>query len=153
MTKRSSNHNLDTPTDGDFASYIERLNTPKATEDPSFNAPDTGMPSVQDANIPPSLPPDLSEILNNLLPFQGFLRPARQVLLLLMALQAVALVFFSGGSFFGILMLFFLWWALGQLAEKLSRLSPMGDAAPVDPQAIKQGVQRLLTQLRSLQNK
>ncbi len=153
MTNRSSNHNLDTPTNGDFASYIERLNTPKATVETSFKAPDAEAPSAQDTKVPPSLPPDLSEILNTLLPFQGFIRPARLVLVLLMSLQVVALVFFSGGSFFGIFMLLFLWWALGQLSEKLSRLSPMGDAAPIDPQAIKNGVHRLLTQLRSLQNK
>ena len=87
--------------------------------------------------------PGLAGILEPLLPLQALLRPARQVVLVLIALQAVALFAFSQGSFMTLLTLAVLWWALGRLGLALARLSPGGESAAIDPEAVREGFRRL----------
>jgi hypothetical protein len=184
MKTEPSKPKLDTPHDGDFAAYVERLTaaapSPAATMS-SFTAPVPPLSSASPASLPetgtagrsgrsrqtgqsdPSSPaapsdpaplrtgpsPGLAGILEPLLPLQALLRPARQVVLVLIALQAVALFGFSQGSFMGILTLAVVWWALGQLGLALARLSPAGEAAAIDPEALREGFRRLAAHLKS----
>ncbi len=109
-----------TPSDGDFASYVERLTAlpperkvpPTAARGPGAQArtPGTSAPS------PPSqaLPPDLAQVL---LPLLGVLRTVRAVLLGFLVLHAIALLIFSQGSLPGLILMGALWWGLGWLAR------------------------------------
>lgn len=147
MTNGTSKPAIDTPADGDFASYVERLAA--ATPPPAAQqaTPATEQPQQQQQQ------PSLRAILEPLLPLQGLVMPARQVVLVLIALQAVALFVFYSGSFMNLLTLAIIWWALGRLALELERLSPGGTNAAIDPNAVREGMQRLVKQLKALQKK
>lgn len=106
----------DTPSDGDFASYVERLTAlpperkvpPTAARAPSAQAqtPGTSAPSHPSQ----ALPPDLAQVL---LPLLGVLRTVRAVLLGFLVLHAIALFIFSQGSLPGLILMGALWWGLG----------------------------------------
>ena len=193
MTTGPIKPELDTPPDGDFAAYVERLSAaapPPAAAMPQFSAaapatPPASPPASPFETISPypssssrgaaqSVPPlptgpsrtaepagpsasaagssqplGLSAFLEPLLPLQGLLRPVRQVLLVLIVLQAVARFGFSTGSVSNLLILGLIWWALGRLALELARLSPAGAVAAIDPKALLEGLRRLAEKMKS----
>jgi len=110
----------DTPSDGDFASYVERL----TALPPERKAPPTvgrspkapAQPPAAGGSSPPSqaLPPDLVQVL---LPLLGVLRTVRVVLLGFLVLHAIALFLFSQGSLPGLIFMGAFWWGLGWLTR------------------------------------
>lgn len=137
----------DTPADGDFASYVERLTAlpperkvpPTASRSPRATAPTpaAGGPS------PPSqaLPPDLAQVL---LPLLGVLRVVRAVLLGFLVLHAIALFIFSQGSLPGLIFMGALWWGLGWVTRTAPRAL---DAKAVGALAGSEALQERLRQV------
>lgn len=114
----------DTPSDGDFASYVERLTAlPPERKVPPTASRSPGAPAQTPAaggSSPPSqaLPPDLAQVL---LPLLGVLRVVRVVLLGFLVLHAVALFIFSQGSLPGLIFMGALWWGLGWVTRAAPR--------------------------------
>lgn len=110
----------DTPPDGDFASYVERLTAPPPVRKTQAMATRATSPARQPAagssSTPASqaLPPDLAQVL---LPLMGVLRTVRAVLLLFLVMHGVALFVFSQGSLPGLIFMAALWWGLGWLIQ------------------------------------
>ncbi len=110
----------DTPPNGDFASYVERLTAPP----PAGKAPPmvtratspVRQPAASKSSTPDSqvLPPELAQVL---LPLMGVLRTVRAVLLLFLVMHGVALFVFSQGSLPGLIFMIVLWWGLGWLIQ------------------------------------
>lgn len=114
----------DTPADGDFASYVERLTAlppeRKAPPTSSRSPRAPAQPPSSGGSSPPSqaLPPDLTQVL---LPLLGVLRTVRVVLLGFLVLHAIALFIFSQGSLPGLIFMGALWWGLGWLTKAAPR--------------------------------
>ena len=137
---------IDSPANGDFASYIERLNEgslPPSTPNSPLDAP----PTQEASKL--TQPSELHELLKPLLPLQGLFHPVRQVLLGLMGFQLFLLVFFSWGSIMNILSLGAMWWAAGWLSRELALLSPNNTASHIDTQALREAWQRLIDTLKA----
>lgn len=138
----------DTPADGDFASYVERLTAAPdiraktvshratAVEAPvaPAAAPAGGAPAGLKramgkgfADLAVQTPPELAQVLA---PLGALIRPARAVLLLLAVANGVALVF-GQGSLWGLMMTAAMWWGLGTMAARLApALQPAAAGAP-----------------------
>ena len=110
----------DTPPDGDFASYVQRLTAqpqaaaPRAQQ--SSAAPESPVaaaggpqPSREGASLAPS------QFALGWAPFDAGLRTARAVVLVLVALHALALAVFGLGSLVGLIAMAGVWWGLGAL--------------------------------------
>ena len=134
MTTGLTKPEWDTPPNGDFASYVERLTAARPVipvpvpSRPGAKAPATfSVPavSVGDAHLPLQVlarafglvPGELQ-----LQPFLRVLRTARVVLLVLAALHVAALLLWGRGSLVGLLMMAGLWWGLGWLMQSAAQL-------------------------------
>ena len=160
MTTGLTKPEWDTPPNGDFASYVERLTAARPVipvpvpSRPGAKAPATfSVPavSVGDAHLPLQVlarafglvPGELQ-----LQPFLRVLRTARVVLLVLAALHVAALVLWGRGSLVGLLMMAGLWWWLGWFRHMVVKVLKMPDAsvgiaAKVNQERLRQtGLQR-----------
>jgi hypothetical protein len=106
----------DTPPDGDFANYVERLSRPPSVQRPSEAMPiepkDGGVSTVASSA---GLPPDLAQVLA---PFQGLLKLVRALLLLFAVVQGAAFLVWGKGTLVGVAVAGVLWWVLGSLSSR-----------------------------------
>lgn len=155
MTTGLTKPEWDTPPNGDFASYVERLTAARPVipvpvpSRPGAKAPATfSVPavSVGDAHLPLQVlarafglvPGELQ-----LQPFLRVLRTARVVLLVLAALHVAALVLWGRGSLVGLLMMAGLWWGLGWFRHVVVTVLKAPDASAGIAAQVNQEQERL----------
>ncbi|WP_225584798.1 hypothetical protein [Acidovorax sp. ACV01] len=132
MNTGSTKPEWDTPPNGDFARYVERLSASapaRSAQAPSPGSTTASKPAAAGGVRPmsPAVPLDLAQVL---MPLFGVLRTVRVVLLVLIALHAVALFVFSQGSLPGLVVMGAIWWGLGWLMEAAPKaLSSAGSGA------------------------
>lgn len=124
MTTGATKPDWDTPPDGDFAAYVERLTAQK----PLQKAPVTQAPAAavgRAARAPnagaqaQALPPDLLQVMRTL---AGVLRTVRAVLLVMVVLHGIALFLLGHGSLPGLVVMGVVWWVLGWLMQSAAQL-------------------------------
>ncbi len=139
----------DTPPDGDFATYVERLTASGAAR-AATAAASSGMaarkPSPSEGSRAPgqTMPPDLAQAV---VPLLGMLRVARMVLLLFTVLHGIALFIFSQGSLPGLLVMAAIWWGLGWLIQSAPKIVASGNtAAGFGTDALQERLQQVAQQ-------
>lgn len=127
MTTGATKPDWDTPPDGDFAAYVERLTAQKPLQKaPVTHAPAAAVAAVGRAAQAPSagaqaqaLLPDLLQVMRTL---AGVLRTVRAVLLVLVVLHGIALFLLGHGSLPGLVVMGVVWWVLGWLMQSAAQL-------------------------------
>ena len=127
MTTGATKPDWDTPPDGDFAAYVERLTAQKPLQKaPVTQAPAAAVAAVGRAAQAPNtgaqaqaLPPDLLQVMR---PLAGVLRTVRAVLLLMVVLHGIALFLLGQGSLPGLVVMGVVWWGLGWLMQSAVQL-------------------------------
>ena len=127
MTTGATKPDWDTPPDGDFAAYVERLTAQKPLQKaPVTQAPAAAVAAVGRAAQAPNtgaqaqaLPPDLLQVMR---PLAGVLRTVRAVLLLMVVLHGIVLFLLGHGSLPGLVVMGVVWWGLGWLMQSAVQL-------------------------------
>ena len=127
MTTGATKPDWDTPPDGDFAAYVERLTAQKPLQKaPVTQAPAAAVAAVGRAAQAPNtgaqaqaLPPDLLQVMR---PLAGVLRMVRAVLLVMVVLHGIALLLLGHGSLPGLVVMGVVWWGLGWLMQSAAQL-------------------------------
>ncbi len=127
MTTGATKPDWDTPPDGDFAAYVERLTAQKPLQKaPVTQAPAAAVAAVGRAAQAPNtgaqaqaLPPDLLQVMR---PLAGVLRTVRAVLLVMVVLHGIALFLLGQGSLPGLVVMGVVWWGLGWLMQSAAQL-------------------------------
>ena len=126
MTTGATKPDWDTPPDGDFAAYVERLTAQKPLQKaPVTQAPAAAVAVGRAAQAPSAgaqaqaLPPDLLQVMRTL---AGVLRTVRAVLLVLVVLHGIALFLLGHGSLPGLVVMGVVWWGLGWLMQSAAQL-------------------------------
>ena len=127
MTTGATKPDWDTPPDGDFVAYVERLTAQKPLQKaPVMHAPGAAVAAVGRAAQAPSagaqaqaLPPDLLQVMR---PLAGVLRTVRAVLLVMVVLHGIALFLLGHGSLPGLVVMGVVWWGLGWLMQSAAQL-------------------------------
>ena len=127
MTTGATKPDWDTPPDGDFAAYVERLTAQKPLQKaPVTQAPAAAVAAVGRAAQAPNtgaqaqaLPPDLLQVMR---PLAGVLRMVRAVLLVMVVVHGIALFLLGQGSLPGLMVMGLVWWGLGWLMQSAAQL-------------------------------
>lgn len=127
MTTGATKPDWDTPPDGDFAAYVERLTAQKPLQKaPVTQAPAAAVAAVGRAAQAPNtgaqaqaLPPDLLQVMR---PLAGVLRTVRAVLLVMVVLHGIALFLIGHGSLPGLVVMGVVWWVLDWLMQSAAQL-------------------------------
>ena len=126
MTTGATKPDWDTPPDGDFAAYVERLTAQKPLQKaPVTQAPAAAAAVGRAAQAPSAgaqaqaLPPDLLQVMR---PLAGVLRTVRAVLLVMVVLHGIALFLLGQGSLPGLVVMGVVWWGLGWLMQSAAQL-------------------------------
>ena len=126
MTTGATKPDWDTPPDGDFAAYVERLTAQKPLQKaPVTQAPAAAVAVGRAAQAPSAgaqaqaLPPDLLQVMR---PLAGVLRTVRAVLLVMVVLHGIALFLLGQGSLPGLMVMGLVWWGLGWLMQSAAQL-------------------------------
>ena len=126
MTTGATKPDWDTPPDGDFAAYVERLTAQKPLQKaPVTQAPAAAVAVGRAAQAPSAgaqaqaLPPDLLQLMR---PLAGVLRTVRAVLLVMVVLHGIALFLLGHGSLPGLVVMGVVWWVLGWLMQSAAQL-------------------------------
>ncbi len=126
MTTGATKPDWDTPPDGDFAAYVERLTAQKPLQKaPAAQAPAAAAAVGRAAQAPNTgaqaqvLPPDLLQVMRTL---AGVLRTVRAVLLVMVLLHGFALFLLGQGSLPGLVVMGVVWWGLGWLMQSAAQL-------------------------------
>ena len=126
MTTGATKPDWDTPPDGDFAAYVERLTAQKPLQKaPVTQAPAAAVAVGRAAQAPSAgaqaqaLPPDLLQVMR---PLAGVLRTVRAVLLVMVVLHGIALFLLGQGSLPGLVVMGVVWWGLGWLMQSAAQL-------------------------------
>ena len=126
MTTGATKPDWDTPPDGDFAAYVERLTAQKPLQKaPVTQAPAAAVAVGRAAQAPSAgaqaqaLPPDLLQVMR---PLAGVLRTVRAVLLVMVVLHGIALFLLGQGSLPGLMVMGLVWWGRGWLMQSAAQL-------------------------------
>ena len=127
MTTGATKPDWDTPPDGDFAAYVERLTAQKPLQKaPVTQAPAAAVAAVGRAAQAPNtgaqaqaLPPDLLQVMR---PLAGVLRTVRAVLLVMVVVHGIAIFLLGQGSLPGLVVMGVVWWGLGWLMQSAVQL-------------------------------
>ena len=126
MTTGATKPDWDTPPDGDFAAYVERLTAQKPLQKaPVTQAPAAAVAVGRAAQAPSAgaqaqaLPPDLLQVMRTL---AGVLRTVRAVLLVMVVLHGIAIFLLGQGSLPGLMVMGLVWWGLGWLMQSAVQL-------------------------------
>ena len=126
MTTGATKPDWDTPPDGDFAAYVERLTAQKPLQKAQVTQAPAAAAAVGRATRAPNagaqaqaLPPDLLQVMR---PLAGVLRTVRAVLLLMVVLHGIALFLLGQGSLPGLVVMGVVWWGLGWLMQSAAQL-------------------------------
>ncbi|PVY92604.1 hypothetical protein C8C95_3476 [Acidovorax sp. 99] len=127
MTTGATKPDWDTPPDGDFAAYVERLTAQaplqkaraaQASAAATNGAVQSSKASAPATSLPQVLPPDVLQLMQ---PLAGVLRTVRSVLLVMMVLHGIALFLLGRGSLPGLVVMGAVWWGLGWLMQSAAQ--------------------------------